>query len=170
MGLLTVYQLQVINSLVRILLVCVEFLRLVTPSDQVDEKNEPLSGLLILVCEDSDTVMALVKFVLERDGARVDCAENGQIGYELFVQASQLGAPYDIVITDMQMPIMTGYELATAIRSKSDTPVLALTAFAQEEDEAKCLNAGCSGYLAKPIDIASFTDIVASFVRKNRAV
>ena len=143
---------------------------LVTPSDQVDEKNEPLSGLIILVCEDSDTVMALLKFVLERDGARVDCAENGQIGYELFVQASQLGAPYDIVITDMQMPIMTGYELATAIRSKSDTPVLALTAFAQEEDEAKCLNAGCSGYLAKPIDIASFTGIVASFVRKNRAV
>ena len=110
---------------------------------------------------------ARVTGILDRDGAVVDCAENGQIGHELFVQASQLDTPYDIVITDMQMPIMTGYELATAIRSNSDTPVLALTAFAQEEDEAKCLNAGCSGYLAKPIDITSFTGVVASFVREH---
>jgi len=141
--------------------------KVVTPSGLVSEQNEPLSGLSILVCEDSDTVMALVKFILERDGAHVDCAENGQIGHELFVQASQLDSPYDIVITDMQMPIMTGYELATAIRSNSDTPVLALTAFAQEEDEVKCLNAGCSGYLTKPIDITSFIGIVASFVREH---
>lgn len=148
------------------------------PQDQVADDSGspiaisdslPLQGRHLLVCEDSETVQALIRFVLERAGATVETALNGGEGLDKFLAAKQSSRPFDAVITDMQMPAMTGYELATNIRQHDETPVLALTAYAQEEDEKSCLEAGCTGYQTKPIDTDSFATTVAALFAGNTA-
>ena len=129
----------------------------------------PLLGRRLLVCEDSETVQALIQFVLQRGGARVETALNGREGLDKFLAAKQSSQPFDAVITDMQMPVMTGYELANNIRQCDQTPVLALTAYAQKEDEKSCLQAGCTGYQTKPIDTDSFATTVAALLMDNTA-
>ena len=134
-----------------------------------NEEVNPLSGYRLLVCEDSDTVLTLLDFVLKQAGAVVTTAENGLVGRDLFKAAQRGSEPFDAVITDMQMPLMTGYELAEAISPSTDIPIIALTAFTQEEDEKKCLEAGCSAYLTKPIDTNQFAGQIASIILDYRA-
>lgn len=125
----------------------------------VDSVCDPLAGARVLVCEDSDTVSTLLKLILERAGASVSTAENGEEGYALFTQRPNA---FDLVITDMQMPKMDGYELMRQIRELGwSGHIVALTAFAASEDETKCRAAGCSHYLTKPIDPASFARSIA---------
>lgn len=134
-----------------------------------EEEVNPLLGYRLLVCEDSDTVLTLLDFVLKQAGALVTTAENGLVGRDLFKAAQHGSEPFDAVITDMQMPLMTGYELAAAIRPLTEIPIIALTAFTQEEDEKKCLEAGCSAYLTKPIDTNQFAGQIASIILDYRA-
>ena len=122
----------------------------------IASENSVLRGRRLLVCEDSETVQALIGFVLERAGATVETALNGGEGLHKFLAAKQSSRPFDAVITDMQMPVMTGYELAASIRQHDQMPILALTAYAQEEDEKRCLAAGCTAYQTKPIDTETF--------------
>ena len=128
-----------------------------------DESSvEPLAGIRILLCEDSDTVATLLKLILERSGALVRLARDGEQGLLLFTESS---ASFDLVITDMQMPKMDGYELTHNIRRHGwSGQIVALTAFAASEDEIKCRAAGCSHYLTKPIDPSSFTDSIIRIV------
>ncbi len=135
----------------------------------IEEEVNPLLGYRLLVCEDSDTVLTLLDFVLKQAGALVTTAENGLVGRDLFKAAQHGSEPFDAVITDMQMPLMTGYELAAAIRPSTEIPIIALTAFTQEEDEEKCLEAGCSAYLTKPIDTNQFAGQIASIILDYRA-
>ena len=125
----------------------------------------PAKELCVLVVDDSATIRRSAETMLANEGCRVVTAENGSIGYELFQEAEQRSEYFDAVITDMQMPLMTGYELAAAIRPSSSVPIIALTAFTQEEDEDKCLQAGCSAYLTKPIDTNTFAAQVAELIR-----
>jgi CheY-like chemotaxis protein len=119
-----------------------------------------LKDLRILLCEDSETVATLVTLILERDGALVIHAENGESGMKHF---SDSKARFDVVITDIQMPVMDGYALAGALRAEGwSKPIIALTAFATDQDADKCLSAGCSHYITKPIDVATFASQVAS--------
>ena len=135
----------------------------------IASENSVLRGRRLLVCEDSETVQVLIGFVLERAGATVETALNGGEGLHKFLAAKQSSRPFDAVITDMQMPVMTGYELATNIRQHDETPILALTAYAQEEDEKSCLDAGCTGYQTKPIDTDTFATTVAALLAGNTA-
>ncbi len=135
----------------------------------IEEEVNPLLGYRLLVCEDSDTVLTLLDFVLKQAGALVTTAENGLVGRDLFKAAQHGSEPFDAVITDMQMPLMTGYELAAAIRPSTEIPIIALTAFTQEEDEEKCIEAGCSAYLTKPIDTNQFAGQIASIILDYRA-
>ena len=110
-----------------------------------------LKDLRILLCEDSETVATLVTLILERDGALVIHAENGESGMKHFSDSKQR---FDVVITDIQMPIMDGYALAGALRAEGwSKPIIALTAFATDQDADNCLSAGCSHYITKPIDV-----------------
>ena len=80
---------------------------------------------------------------------------------------SEPGENFDIVITDIQMPVLDGLGFAKALRATGwDKPIIALTAFASEHDAEKCFAVGCSHYITKPIDVENFAGRVASCLRK----
>ena len=103
----------------------------------------------ILVVDDGQANRRLIKLILERAGCTVDEAENGQIGFE-----KATASHYDLVLMDMQMPVLDGYNATAKLREHDYTkPVVALTANAMTGDQEKCAKAGCDGFLAKPVDI-----------------
>jgi CheY-like chemotaxis protein/HPt (histidine-containing phosphotransfer) domain-containing protein len=108
----------------------------------------PVLNHRVLVVDDGDTNRKLIQLVLGRAGARVEAAENG-----LQAVSRATTEPFDLILMDMQMPIMDGYTATAELRARGVTvPIIALTANAMKWDEARCLAAGCSGYLSKPID------------------
>jgi PAS domain S-box-containing protein len=103
----------------------------------------------ILVVDDGEANRQLVQLVLERAGACVSTATNGQ---EAVDQAA--GNDFDAILMDMQMPVMDGYTATARLREMGVTqPIIALTANAMKGDEEKCRAAGCSGFLSKPVDL-----------------
>jgi len=128
------------------------------PSDL--SSSELLKGVKLLICEESETDSMLLRVMLERAGAVVTTAADGEEGLTQFIQRSN---ELDLVITDMQMPKLDGYELTQRIRATGwSGHIVALTAFAASEDEDKCRAAGCSHYLTKPINPASFASSIAA--------
>lgn len=119
-------------------------------NDQVKEINaEDLQGKLLLV-EDNKTNRFMVKKILKKSHLEIHEAENGLIAYEKVITAEE---PYDLVLMDMQMPIMSGYEATEKIRKSGHTvPIIALTANVMKEDCERSYKAGCDDYSAKPID------------------
>lgn len=112
------------------------------------EREVSLDGLRVLVVDDGETNRRLISLVLRRAGATVELAENGQEGFDA---ATACG--FDVILMDMQMPVMDGYTAARKLRASGYTePIIALTAHAMKGDQQRCLDAGCSDYLAKPIE------------------
>ncbi|MCG3125771.1 MAG: Sensor histidine kinase RcsC [Phycisphaerae bacterium] len=111
-----------------------------------------LSGR-ILLAEDGVDNQRLISFHLRKAGATVDVADDGVIALSMLEQARASGRPYDLLLTDMQMPELDGYSLARTLREQGSTiAIVALTAHAMDDDRQKCLDAGCDDYASKPID------------------
>lgn len=103
----------------------------------------------ILVVDDGNANRRLIQLYLTQVGCTVDQAENGKEGMDKVVANS-----YDLVLMDMQMPVMDGYTATAKLREKGyELPIVALTAAAMQGDEQKCYEAGCSGFLTKPIKL-----------------
>jgi CheY-like chemotaxis protein len=114
------------------------------------------SSLSILVAEDNRINQRLVQRLLERSGHTVELAENGEQALALHRQGS-----FDVVLMDVQMPVMDGLEATREIRKAeasdgSYTPIIAMTAFAMEGDKERCIEAGMDGYVSKPLNPAEF--------------
>jgi len=121
----------------------------------------------ILLAEDGLDNQRLISFHLKRAGATVEIADNGRIALEMLDRAAADGKPFDLLLTDMQMPEMDGYALARSLRARSSTlAIVALTAHAMAEDREKCLRAGCDDYATKPIQQADLIAICAAWVGK----
>jgi signal transduction histidine kinase/DNA-binding NarL/FixJ family response regulator/HPt (histidine-containing phosphotransfer) domain-containing protein len=119
------------------------------------EPEGPLCGR-VLVAEDAKGNQALIRLLLEKMGLEVEIVENGQQALE-----KAMAEKFDLIFMDMQMPVMNGYDATRELRRRGCTlPIIALTAHAMKEDEKKCLSAGCSGYLQKPIDRAKLTELL----------
>jgi CheY-like chemotaxis protein len=117
---------------------------------------------LILVVEDNETNQLLVGSVLERDGFRVELAFNAEEALEKLSNS----AP-DLILMDVQMPGMDGLSLTRQLKADRKTaaiPVVALTALAMRGDRERTLDAGCAGYIQKPINTRTFAAEVRKYL------
>ena len=122
----------------------------------------------ILLAEDGIDNQRLIAFHLRSAGAHVETADNGRIALEMFESAHSSGTPYDLLVSDMQMPEMDGYTLARTLRERgSKVPIVALTANAMSDDREKCLQAGCDDYSSKPINKAILLKLCATWLGKK---
>ena len=123
----------------------------------------------VLLAEDGPDNQRLLSFLLRKAGADVTVAGNGQIAVDAARTASAEGEPFDVILMDMQMPVMDGYEATRKLRSDGHGgPIIALTAHAMKEDRRKCLDAGCNDYMSKPIDRGMFLSIVARHATRQQ--
>ena len=114
--------------------------------------RQPLSGVRVLLAEDGIDSQRLIRFHLERAGARVTVVENGAKAVEEVHAASRLDR-HDVILMDMQMPVMDGYDAARRLAASGDcAPIIALTAQGMTGDRERCLESGCRDYLCKPVD------------------
>ncbi|MEI7657392.1 MAG: ATP-binding protein [Phycisphaerae bacterium] len=127
---------------------------------------QPLKGLRVFLAEDGPDNQRLISFHLVKCGANVRVFENGRLALEALTNDGTIDGPLlddppcDIVLTDMQMPEMDGYTLASTLRAKGWTRrIVALTAHAMSGDARRCVEAGCDTYASKPIDRAGLIEV-----------
>lgn len=119
----------------------------------------------ILLAEDSPDNQKLISMHIRRTGAEVTVAENGKIAVNRAMEK-----PYDLILMDMQMPVMGGLEATAALREFGcDTPIVALTANAMKSDRDKYIAAGANDFLTKPIDLDRFYEALANFLEVRTA-
>lgn len=128
------------------------------------------SGARILLAEDNEFNREVAQEFLEMAGAVVECAENGKEALEKFMRSKP--GEYTLILMDVQMPVMDGYEATRAIRAsghaRAETiPILAMTANAFNEDIAAAVQAGMNGHLAKPIDVAVLYRHIAAHLEQG---
>ena len=126
-----------------------------------------MSKSRVLIVEDNVDNFELVRFLLERAGYQVLSAANGVEG----VDAAKREQP-DLVLMDLSMPEMDGWRATAQMKAEETTrhiPVLALTAHTLPGDRKRAIDAGCDGYISKPINVASFDKLVATLLRQARA-
>ncbi len=103
--------------------------------------------------------------ILTKMGATVVVAENGRMAVEIALASRDAGNPFDVILMDMQMPVLDGYQATQRLRRQGwSQPIIALTANAMAEDRQKGLGAGCDDYLAKPIDRRQLLDALMRLV------
>ncbi|MDN2697733.1 PAS domain-containing protein [Janthinobacterium sp. SUN073] len=129
--------------------------------------STPLSGLLegmrVLLVEDNEINQEVAQYILLHSGARVAMAANGQLAVDLLTSTPHA---WDVVLMDLQMPVMNGYDATLAIRALGlpDLPIIAMTANAMHEDRLRAIASGMNAHVAKPIDVDDMIETLTRLV------
>ena len=138
--------------------------------EQKDISEKAIKGLHILLAEDNELNMEIAEFLLQNEGADVTKAWNGQEAVELF-RKSEPGE-FDVILMDIMMPVMNGYEATKMIRSldREDAkaiPIIAMTANAFTEDRIRAKEAGMDEHIVKPVDVGLLIKVIHKLVEYN---
>ena len=131
---------------------------------ETGEKTEAsIRGLHVLLAEDNELNMEIAEFLLQNEGADVTRAWNGQEVVEIFKKSRS--GEFDVILMDIMMPVMNGYEATKRIRSmdREDSktiPIIAMTANAFTEDRLKAKKAGMNEHIAKPVDVKLLVKVI----------
>lgn len=130
-------------------------------TDAVLETVTPFSGIRFLIAEDNEINAEVLQDLLEDEGAKMDIVENGKLALEKFKDSKP--GYYDMILMDVQMPVMNGYDASRAIRicghpDAETIPIVAMTANAFMEDVQEALNAGMNAHVAKPVNMNVFRE------------
>jgi PAS domain S-box-containing protein len=129
----------------------------------LESASEDLKGMRVLLAEDGYDNRELIRSVLFKAGAQTECVENGLLA----VERAQVGG-FDVILMDMNMPEMDGYQATRLLRELGYTgPIFALTANAMTEDALRCKEAGCDEYLSKPINRTQLISMIAQYGGKQ---
>ncbi len=136
-----------------------------SPAKVTSDGVAVLAGRQVVVVEDGADNQKLIRFLLKKAGAEVILVENGQLALDYLLHATQAGDYPDVVLMDMQMPVLDGYSATRRLRDSGfDRPIVALTAHAMGGDRDKCLEAGCTNYVTKPIDRQKFFGTICQVI------
>ena len=134
---------------------------------QKDIPDKSIKGLHILLAEDNELNMEIAEFMLRNEGTEVTRAWNGQEAVEIFEKSKS--GQFDVILMDIMMPVMNGYEATKRIRSmdREDAkviPIIAMTANAFAEDRLKAKDAGMDEHIAKPVDVKRLVKVIYELV------
>ena len=133
------------------------------------EHEVPLHGR-VLLAEDVPDIYVVLRQILQRMNLEVEIAEDGRLACEMAEKSQAEGKPFDLILMDIQMPKMNGYEATRWLRQHGwKGPIVALTAHALVGDREKCLEAGCNDYIAKPITAKGLRDVLARYLGQAAA-
>jgi CheY-like chemotaxis protein len=121
------------------------------------------NGRRVLVVEDNDMNMQLVEYLLEEGGVDIVKATSGEEALSI----TRSAAPFDLILMDIHLPGMDGLSVVRAMKGDTRTarvPILALTAHAMRGDKDRFLDAGCDGYISKPIDVKTFLSSIEQYL------
>jgi len=135
---------------------------------QPREEKKTYVGKKILLVEDNELNQEIAQTILEDAGFTVETANDGVVAVEKMEQA--VPGQYDLILMDIQMPVMDGYEASKRIRALADPeiasiPIIAMTANAFEEDREKSYQAGMNGHLAKPVSVENLIRTIDQMIR-----
>ncbi|QDT11148.1 response regulator [Planctomycetes bacterium K23_9] len=133
--------------------------RITTPSKSLE--SSAIAGH-VLVVDDRRDMIFLAQHLIEDAGGTVTSAENGEVAIQKIAEAKKAGRPFDLITMDMQMPVLDGYEATRRLRETGcTTPIVAVTAHAMQGDREKCIDAGCTDYITKPLDGPRFLALLS---------
>jgi CheY-like chemotaxis protein len=123
----------------------------------------------VLVAEDGIDNQALIAAKLRETGLTVEFAPNGQVAVEKVMAAEARSKPFDVILMDVQMPVMDGFTATLQLRGKGYRgPIIALTANAMERDRGKCLTAGCNDFVTKPINMEKLFKAIGKYLKVEK--
>jgi Amt family ammonium transporter len=139
-------------------------------SPQRRQRDSVQLNCRILLAEDGPDNRRLISFVLEKAGAQVVSVADGEAAVDRALAARDAGEPFDVLLIDIQMPHVDGYEATSRLRDAGYlAPIIALTAHAMRGDRERCLAAGCDDYATKPVDRHALVRLVSRYIRRPTA-
>jgi CheY-like chemotaxis protein/anti-sigma regulatory factor (Ser/Thr protein kinase) len=136
--------------------------------DPTNQPIEDLRKIKILLAEDNEANQFLIKAITKSKGWEITVVDDGKQAVDAFSKDH-----FDMILMDVQMPVMNGYEATKLIREKETgkenrIPIIALTAYAMQSDKELCLKAGMDNYISKPFRRQQFLDVISEVLKENR--